>query len=318
MAVGGAMSRTAVNSDTGVKSPMYGFVAGGVVILSIFKLSPALFWIPKATLAAIIVTAVWHVVYPPRVFYGYWKTSLVDFTASMLSFWVTLFVSTEAGIGSAVGFQLVYHILFAAFARVRRISRLDGGDEKSFKNDNLQNVPLDSQAFRFNQSIIFHNAFHVKGQVVDTVQTYNSPNPAAYEAKKIERNWSVSGERRVKRLRSRAGIDHDPAPIRVVVLDMSMVINIDTTGLVALQDLKADLLSYGGKQAELRFVSVKDSVRAKFERHGWNLYDAHTVSVDDRAENKGSPLYRTVADAISERTASGGPIEIMIVGDEKV
>jgi sodium-independent sulfate anion transporter 11 len=85
MPVGGAMSRTAVNSDSGVKSPTYGLIAGSVVILSIYKLSPALFWIPKATLAAIIVTAVWHILVPLRVFYGYWKTSLVDFTCAMLA-----------------------------------------------------------------------------------------------------------------------------------------------------------------------------------------------------------------------------------------
>src|SRR5207248_3264250 len=105
MAVGGAMSRTAVNSASGVKSPAFGIIAGGVVILSIFELSPALFWIPKATLAAIVVVAVWSILSPPKVFWHYWKTSLVDFTASMLAFWVTLFVSTEVGIGTAVGFQ---------------------------------------------------------------------------------------------------------------------------------------------------------------------------------------------------------------------
>jgi hypothetical protein len=40
MPIGGAMSRTAVNSATGVRSPVYGLVAGAFVLLSIFVLSP--------------------------------------------------------------------------------------------------------------------------------------------------------------------------------------------------------------------------------------------------------------------------------------
>ena len=50
MAVGGAASRTAVNSESGVKSPLSGIFTSGAVLLSIFFLTGALFWIPKATL----------------------------------------------------------------------------------------------------------------------------------------------------------------------------------------------------------------------------------------------------------------------------
>ena len=56
MGVGGAMSRTAVNSESGVRSPLSGLLTSGFVLLGIYKLTGALFWIPKATLAAIIIT----------------------------------------------------------------------------------------------------------------------------------------------------------------------------------------------------------------------------------------------------------------------
>lgn len=57
MSVGGAMSRTAVNSECGVKSPLSGAFTAGFIILTLYKLSGALFWIPKATLSAIIVSS---------------------------------------------------------------------------------------------------------------------------------------------------------------------------------------------------------------------------------------------------------------------
>lgn len=316
MSVGGAMSRTAVNSDTGVKSPVYGLVAGGVVVLSIFFLSPALFWIPKATLAAIIVVAVWHVVSPPKVFYAYWKTSLVDFVASMLGFWVTLFVSTEIGIASAVGFQLVYQILYTAFSRVRRINSLSW--KQPVYVDGASSVPPDAQVFKPHQSLIFFNAFSIKEQCFDIVQTYNSGTVVTLQAQKADRNWSVSGQRRVAQLRKRAEIVQEPFPIQIVVLDMAMVATIDTTGLVALKDFKVDLEKFGGPTTELRFVGIHDGVREKFERFGWDLYDEDRVSPEARSSIKGSLVYRSVTDAVSDRSGVQGPAEIMVVGNEKV
>jgi hypothetical protein len=53
---GAAMSRTAVNSECGVKSPVNFLFTSGFVILTLYALAPALYWIPKATLSAIIVS----------------------------------------------------------------------------------------------------------------------------------------------------------------------------------------------------------------------------------------------------------------------
>lgn len=56
MPVGGAMSRTAVNSECHVRSPLNGSVTAGFIILTLYVFSPALYWLPKSTLAAIIVS----------------------------------------------------------------------------------------------------------------------------------------------------------------------------------------------------------------------------------------------------------------------
>lgn len=56
MASGGAMSRTAVSSEAGSKSPLNCIFTSGFVLLTLYELAPALYWIPKATLSAIIVS----------------------------------------------------------------------------------------------------------------------------------------------------------------------------------------------------------------------------------------------------------------------
>ncbi|KAI1588268.1 SUL1 Sulfate permease [Pyrenophora tritici-repentis] len=297
MAVGGAMSRTAVNSESGVKSPVYGLIAGGVVILSIFKLSPALYWIPKATLAAIIVMAVWHIVVPLRVFYGYWRTSLVDFTTSMLAFWLTLFVSSEVGIGTAVGFNIAYHLLFQAFHRVRRVTTIDV--EANNRPTGIHAIPLHTQVFSISQSMLFYNAFHIKNQCLDTVQTYNSGDLTTLETARANRTWSVAGKDRANRLRNQAGIFDEPMQIRNVVLDLHAMHNIDTTGLTALKDLKADIEAYGGKNVRLRLVGLNERVRERFVRFGWTLINACDAGKEGK---KGTIVYDSVEEAVFRRT----------------
>jgi sodium-independent sulfate anion transporter 11 len=315
MPVGGAMSRTAVNSDSGVKSPTYGLVAGGVVILSIYKLSPALFWIPKATLAAIIVTAVWHIVVPLRVFYSYWKTSLVDFISAMLAFWLTLFVSSEVGIGAAVGFGIAYHLVFAAFHRVRRITSLSPHPSSLERP-----IPLDTQVFAIEQSMLFYNAYRIKSQCLDAIQTYNSGDVQTLEAAAKERNWSVAGEKRATRLRTKAEILNEPVQIRTVVLDVTKMHNIDTTGLVALKDLREDIERFGGKGTRMCFVGVNERVQERFGRFGWGL----VKEGEDRKRGE-TRIFRDVGEAVfGRRTVSQiedveriGPVEVLVIGDEK-
>jgi solute carrier family 26 (sodium-independent sulfate anion transporter), member 11 len=330
MPVGGAMSRTAVNSATGVKSPAYGIVAGGVVVLSIFKLSPALFWIPKATLAAIIVVAVWSILSPLHVFRDYWRTSFVDFIASMLAFWVTLFVSSEIGIGTAVGFQLAYHILYTAFSRVRRVTSitpypsnemLARSKSTGSDSDTLSSLPSDIQVFKPHQPLIFYNAFNIKGQCYDAIQTYSSGDPSTYEELRKNRNWSTAGERRAAILRRRAAITTDPPQISVIVLDLSMVSTIDTTGLVALKDLKADLEKYGGSGCEVRFAEMNETVRTKFERFGWQLVDVKDVADERRGEalKSGDAVYVSWKEAAADGWRKYTRVEEeYTIGSEKV
>jgi sodium-independent sulfate anion transporter 11 len=333
MPVGGAMSRTAVNSATGVKSPASGLVAGAFVVLAIFKLSPALYWIPKATLAAIIVVAVLSIISSPAVFYKYWKTSLVDFTASMIAFWVTLFAGTEIGIGSAVGFNIAYYLLFWAFARVQRFDSIpvppvspDFTNNKDFKGEQNhyhsrgdQPIPSDAQIFKPTQSLIFLNAYHVKQAIFDTIQAHNSGTIMPTQEANKDRSWSVSGARRLTLLRKRAGVpDGDGlSQIRVVVLDFSMVETIDTTGLTALQDFKEDLETFAGTTVEIRFLGVRSHIREYFERFGFALVD--DGGAGEECEMGTCKVYGALGEAVwaRRREDSNAVAEKMVVGSEK-
>lgn len=278
MGVGGAISRTAVNSACNVKSPLSGIVTTAVVLVSIFKLVGTLYWIPKATLAAIIITAVWPLIYSPWIFYRWWKTSLADFVSSMIAFWVSLFVSTEIGIASSVGFNIVYLLLCQIFVRVSTTP--DTRSELAVVLDEARHlpppgtsIPADTRIFTFNDSVYFSNSHRVKTSVLDTIQTHHAPIFNSAFAPEAERNWSVTGERRVARLRRAAGIA-DPSslpPIGVVILDFSRVNHVDATACLHLKDLIREVKRYGGEGIEFRFVGMSDHVRERFERANWTV-----------------------------------------------
>merc|ERR1712048_1437647 len=53
----GSLSRTGLAADCGVKTQMGGLVSAGIIALGLQYLTPALFFLPKTTLAAIIITS---------------------------------------------------------------------------------------------------------------------------------------------------------------------------------------------------------------------------------------------------------------------
>lgn len=107
----GSFSRTAVNSASGVKTSFGGIYTGGLVILCLAFLMPYCAFIPKATLAAVIMTAVifsveHHVIKPM------WKSKRIDLLPGFVCFIVGLFYELEMGIFSGIGVHLMivlYH-----------------------------------------------------------------------------------------------------------------------------------------------------------------------------------------------------------------
>jgi sodium-independent sulfate anion transporter 11 len=277
MAVGGAASRTAVNSESGVKSPLGGIFTTGAVLVSIYALTGALFWIPKAILSAVIIVAVWQIVVPVSVFVSYWKISFTDFVASQLAFWITLFVSAEMGIELATMFMVFCTALQVVFSKGNTVTR-DNFASLYPSSDKLNvQVPAGTQIVKLSYPIIFLNAARAKISILDAIQTYNSGIPSAFTSmdKNPDRLWNELGSRRISLLRQKAGISPSEAEylpqIRVVVLDMRAVVYIDTTGVEALKEMKTELKAYAGDGVEMRIVGLKNSLAGKFERVGWKI-----------------------------------------------
>lgn len=73
MPVSGSFSRSAVNNASGVKTPLGGLYTGCLIVLALGLLTPYFYYIPKASLASVLVTAVLFMV-EIKLTVAMWKT----------------------------------------------------------------------------------------------------------------------------------------------------------------------------------------------------------------------------------------------------
>ena len=240
------------------------------MLVSIYKLAGTFYWIPKATLSAIIVSAVWAIIVPPRVFYQYWKTSFADFVASMLSFWVTLFVSVEMGIAAAVVYSIVYILFRMAFTGVTYVGVLNTNSvhaDLPAQLTVLEGEETISLRFRIGESILFANAYRIKDEIISHVKSETKGAPKA-DVPEADRLWNQP-RKRPGWAEDREDVDQRPL-LGQVTLDMTAVNHVDATGIEALLDLKRELRDYAGHSAMV-FVGLNNAVERRFRRASWTL-----------------------------------------------
>uniref|UniRef100_A0AAZ3NPF0 STAS domain-containing protein n=1 Tax=Oncorhynchus tshawytscha TaxID=74940 RepID=A0AAZ3NPF0_ONCTS len=109
--VTGSFGRTAVNSQTGVCTPAGGIVTGVVVLLSLAFLMPAFYYIPKASLAAVIICAVAPLV-DYRVVMQFWRIRKLDLVPFLITFLLSFWEVQYGIVGGVVvsGLMLLYNV----------------------------------------------------------------------------------------------------------------------------------------------------------------------------------------------------------------
>ncbi|KAK3986688.1 sulfate transporter family-domain-containing protein [Cladorrhinum sp. PSN332] len=135
----GSFSRTAIKSKAGVRTPFAGVVTALVVLLAIYALPAVFYYIPNASLSAVIIHAVGDLVTPPNTVYQFWKVSPFEVLIFFVGVIVTVFATIEEGIYCTVAISaamLLYRILRSKgrfLGRVRVQSVMDNrvvGDHK--------------------------------------------------------------------------------------------------------------------------------------------------------------------------------------------
>jgi SulP family sulfate permease len=166
--VTGALSRSVVNFEAGAQTPAAGaYTAAGVALATLF-LTPLLFFLPKAALAAIILVAVLSLV-DLHALKRTWAYSRADFTAMAATILVTWVDGVEVGLLVGVGLSIFLHLYATSKPHVAVVGQIPG--TPSFRNVARHTVVTDPQilSLRVDESLYFPNARFLEDLVNDAV-----------------------------------------------------------------------------------------------------------------------------------------------------
>ena len=123
--VTGGFARSVVNFEAGAETPAAGaFTAVGIALVTLF-LTPLLFFLPKATLAATIIVAVMGLVDMKALKHA-WSYSKSDFAAMLVTILVTLWKGVEAGLIAGVGLSVFLHLYRTSKPHVAVVGQVPG------------------------------------------------------------------------------------------------------------------------------------------------------------------------------------------------
>ncbi|KAF0401379.1 sulfate permease [Gigaspora margarita] len=91
----GSFSRSAIKAKSGVRTPLAGIFTGALVIVSLYFLTPAFYYIPNATLSAVIIHAVLNLISGPAYIKQIWKIQFWDFMVFVLGVVFNFFFNVE-------------------------------------------------------------------------------------------------------------------------------------------------------------------------------------------------------------------------------
>lgn len=166
--VTGGFARSVVNFDAGAETPAAGaYTAVGIAGAALF-LTPLLFFLPIAVLAATIIVAVLSLVNlrePAEV----WRYSKSDFAAMAGTIVVTLVMGVEAGVITGVGVSLALFLWRASRPHAAIVGRVPGTEH--FRNVLRHQVETAPHVvtLRIDESLTFVNARWLEETVLELV-----------------------------------------------------------------------------------------------------------------------------------------------------
>ncbi|XP_008798427.3 sulfate transporter 1.2-like [Phoenix dactylifera] len=208
----GSFSRSAVNSMTGCQTAVSNMVMSAVVLLTLELITPLFKYTPNAILASIIISAVVGLIDYEAAFL-IWKVDRLDFVACMGAFLGVIFVSVEIGLLIAVSISLAKILLQVTRPRTALLGNLP----RTSIYRNIEQYPEATKVpgvliVRVDSAIYFTNSNYVKERILRWLRDEEEQ----LEAKQLPR-------------------------IDFLIVDMSPVTDIDTSGVHAFEDLHKSL-----------------------------------------------------------------------------
>ncbi|KZL13271.1 sulfate permease [Pseudovibrio sp. Ad26] len=164
--VTGGFARSVVNFDAGAETPAAGaYTAVGLAIAAV-SLTPLIFFLPKATLAATIIVAVLSLV-DFSILKHSWSYSKSDFSAVAATILLTLGFGVETGVSAGVILSIGLYLYKTSRPHIAEVGLVPGTEH--FRNINRHEVLTTPEllTIRIDESLYFANARFLEDYVYD-------------------------------------------------------------------------------------------------------------------------------------------------------
>ena len=166
--VTGGFARSVVNYDAGAETPAAGaFTAIGILLAAVF-LTPLLYFLPTATLAATIIVAVLSLV-DLKILATAWRYSKADFAAVAATMALTLGLGVEAGVSAGVLLSDLLHLWKTSRPHIAEVGRVPGTEHfRNILRHRVETAPH-LLTLRIDESLYFANARFMEDYILDRV-----------------------------------------------------------------------------------------------------------------------------------------------------
>ncbi|KAJ2917208.1 hypothetical protein MD484_g3170, partial [Candolleomyces efflorescens] len=270
----GSFSRSALKSKSGVRTPAAGIVTAIVVIVALYGLTDAFFWIPTAGLSAIIIHAVADLVASPSQVYSFWRISPLEFFIWAAAVLITIFSSVENGIYTSIAASLALLLIRLAHPRDSFLGKVTVSQDSSdtntpetrdiylpltkngITNPHLKVTPPPTGVviYRMEESILYPNCSMVNDALVSHVKAVYQRGRDMTNVSLADRPWNDYGPRR-------SGAEDQAENLKkpilhAIVLDLAGVSQIDTTSIQALVDTRTEIEKWADHPIEFHFAPI--------------------------------------------------------------
>src|SRR5262245_41412314 len=168
--VAGGLSQSAVNDKAGARSQLALVFASFTLALCLLFLTDLLENLPKAVLAAVVLTAVAGLIDAPAML-RMWRVSRIDFLAAAIALVAVLLLGILDGILTAAAASVLLLLARASLPHVAFLGRVPGTQSYSDMARHPENEPVPGViAFRPEVSVVYVNADAVLEAVLGRLQ----------------------------------------------------------------------------------------------------------------------------------------------------
>ncbi len=166
--VTGGFARSVVNFDAGAVTQAASLMTAGLIAVVTLFLTPALYSLPKATLAATIVVAVLALV-DFSIIGKTWRVSRSDTAAILVTILLTLLLGVEAGVSFGILLSIGLHLYRTSKPHIAEVGLIPGSEH--FRNVHRYQVDCYPQilSLRVDESLFFANATYLEESVYAAV-----------------------------------------------------------------------------------------------------------------------------------------------------